>query len=594
MSNIVEFVVRMKDMMSGGLGKLSSTSQSAFSKMAQHADQMNRRNKVLGQSYDELQKRIREVENTIRTSTVTSQISSARRELASLQRMAGKHQGNLDRGKASSSGGGFSVGGMALGSMLGGFATQAGTALLGVVKDGIGAAISGSMAKEQAITSLSTFLGKQGANDAYKNIRADAEATSYDTNSLLQVNQALISTGLNAKDAREDTMNLANAIAATGGGNDALTRMAANMQQIKNAGKATALDIKQFAYAGINIYGLLSKSTGKSIKEVQEMDVTYEQLAKTLAMARGKGGMYEGALEAQNATMAGKWGSVKEKASNALTDLGDAMSPIIIQFLDLGQKALTYVGPAIQKITPYIQMISEWLGVAIDYISNISTGTGGWMDYLTIIMDIAATIWEYQSALLKKIIQIIGGVTEWLGKSEIIKDIFRLIGWTLENVIKPIIGWLGDALVWIWENALQPILEGLETAYGWIKDKLGLGDDNTVTVEVKKKTEATETNNILDLGLPTKPKGYQADLTRFKDKGIIGDTGEKAKKNKESSKKTGDTISGGGPRVVNITLGKFFDTIQFTTMNNNESREEIEKLLMELMGRVLYNGAKMA
>lgn len=37
---------------------------------------------------------------------------------------------------------------------------------------------------------------------------------------------------------REDAMNLANAIAATGGGNDELARMATNMQQIKTVGKS--------------------------------------------------------------------------------------------------------------------------------------------------------------------------------------------------------------------------------------------------------------------------------------------------------------------------------------------------------------------
>ena len=569
-------------MMSGGLGKLSSTSQSAFSKMAQHADQMNRRNKVLGQSYDELQKRIREVENTIRTSTVTSQISSARRELASLQRMAGKHQGNLD--KASSSGGGFSVGGMALGSMVGNIGANIASAFLDAVKTGIGSAISGSFQKEKDIVGLKTFLGEAGANEAYNNIRKDAENTSYGTESLLKVNRALITAGLSAKDAREDTMNLANAIAATGGGNDELMRMAVNMQQIKNVGKATAADIKQFGYAGINIYGILSKTTGKSGKELQEMDVTYDQLAKSLAVARSTGGLYAGALEAQNATKGGRWEAMKDKASNALTDLGDAMSPIIIQFLDLGQKALSFVGPAIKKITPYIQMISQWLGVAIGYISNITTGTGGWMDYVFIIAGILGSVWNILQSALVTVFKIVGGVVQWLGKSEIIKDVFRLIGWLLNSVILPVIGLIGDGLLWVWENVLKPILEGLESAYNWVKEIVG-GEDNKLTVEAKK--------TIINKEDPTAP-GYQADLTRFKDKGIIGDTGEKAKKNKESSKKTGDTISGGGPRVVNITLGKFFDTIQFTTMNNNESREEIEKLLMELMGRVLYNGAKMA
>lgn len=570
-------------MMSGGLGKLSSTSQSAFSKMAQHADQMNRRNKVLGQSYDELQKRIREVENTIRTSTVTSQISAARRELASLQRMAGRHQGNLDRGSGGS-GSGSGFGSIFSGNIAADMAMRAGTAFLGVVKDGIGSAISGSLQKEKDVVGLKTFLGEKGANEAYANIRKDAENTSYGTESLLKVNRALITAGLSAKDAREDTMNLANAIAATGGGNDELMRMAVNMQQIKNVGKATAADIKQFGYAGINIYGMLSKSTGKSVKDLQEMDITYEQLAKALAISRSKGGIYAGALEAQNATKGGKWEAMKDKVSNTLTDLGDAMSPIIIQFLDLGQKALSFVGPAIQKITPYIQKISEWLGVAIDYISNITTGTGGWMDYVFIIAGILGSVWNILQSALVTVFKIVGGVIQWLGKSEIIKDAFRLIGWLLNSVILPVIGLIGDGLLWVWENVLQPILEGLESAYNWVKEIVG-GEDNKLTVEAKK--------TIVNKEDPTAPS-YQADLTRFKDKGIIGDTGEKAKKNKESSKKTGDTISGGGPKTINITLGKFFDTIQFTTMNNNESREEIEKLLMELMGRVLYNGAKMA
>lgn len=567
-------------MMSGGLGKLGATSQSAFARMTQHADQMNRRNRILSQSYDQLQMRIREVENTIRTSTVTSQIASARRELASLQRMAGNHRGNVDRSSAS---GGLSVGGVALGGMAAGIALAAGSAFIGVVKDGIGAAISGSMAKEQSVTGLSTFLGKEQATVAYANIRKDAEVSPYGTESLLGVNRALISAGLNAKDAREDTMNLANAIAAVGGGDAELSRMAANMQQIKTVGKATAMDIKQFGMVGINIYEMLSRSTGKSIDEVKEMDVSYNELAKSLALARSQGGIYAGALEAQGQTRAGRWNAVKDMAENGLVDLGDAMSPIVIQFLDLGQKALSYVGPAIQTITPFIQKISEWLGVAIDYVTNLGTGTGGWMDYVFILAGILGTVWDILKGALSTVFKIVWGVLEWLGKCQIIKDVFSLIGWILEKVIKPVIGWIGDALLWIWENILKPILEGLETAYNWIRDLFS--DDNTLTIEVKKRKDKP------DPASPENPT-YLANLTRFKDKGIISDTESKSKKNSESSKKAGDIISGGGPKVVNISVGKFFDNIQFTTMNGQESADELEKIVMECLGRILFNGAK--
>ena len=570
MSNIVEFVVKMKDMMSGSLGKLASTSQSAFGRMAKNSEGATQKNRTLIKSYEDLQRKLQEIDKITRSSKIRGILAGAGSDINLLKKQA-----------LQNSSGGIGIGGVAIGSMLGDIGLRAATAFLGAVKDGIGSAISGSIQKEKDIVGLSTFLGKQGAQDAYLNIRKDAENTSYGTESLLKVNRALITTGLSAKDAREDTMNLANAIAATGGGNDELMRMAVNMQQIKALGKASSADIKQFGYAGINIYSLLSKATGKTMAEVKDIDVTYDLLAKSLAMARSKGGIYEGALEAQNATKGGRWEAMKDKASNTLTDIGDAMSPIIIQFLDLGQKALSTVAPAILKITPYISMISDGLAIAINYVTGLAGSTGGWMDYVHIIAGIFGTIWDYAKTLVAQIWKIVGGALDWLGKSLIIKDIFRLIGWTLENVIKPVITWLGDALVWIWEHVLRPILDGLESAYKWVRDLVT--DDNDITVEAKK--------TIVNKDDTTQPS-YQANLTRFKDTGVLGDTDAKSKKNQESSKKTGDTISGGGPRVINITLGKFFETIQFTTLNNNESREELEKLLMEMMGRVLFNGAQ--
>lgn len=592
MSNIVEFVVRMRDLMSGNLNRLSSTSQSAFSRMAQQSANLTSRNRVLGQSYNELQRRIRDVENTVRTSTIPNQISAARRELAALQRQASSHPGRPSSGgggsggSGSSGGGGLGVGGMAIGSMLGGIGMNIATAFLGAVKDGIGAAIAGSMQKEKDIVGLSTFLGKDGANQTYKNVRKDAETSSYDTATLLKANRALISVDGNAAAAREDVMNLANAISATGGGTDELQRMAINMQQIKSLGVASAADIKQFGYAGINIYGLLSKATGKSATEVKKMDVTYDLLAKSLAMARMEGGLYEGALEAMNKTMSGKWESVKDRASNALTDIGDAFAPVIMKVLDIFIRMSESVAPILSLMQPYIEMISTGIGKAIDYVMNLSAETGTWSDYLVIGSEWIGIIW----GILKKtgvvIGTILGGIIQWVHKSEIIKDIFRLVGWLLEK-IGVLVGWIGDGLLWVWENALKPLLNGLETAYKWIKEMIG-GDD-TLTIEVKKTN-----NQPKALKGPEAPKSdtsYFSDLTRFKDAGVASSE-DKKEKNKKKSKEAGDTIAGGGTKYITINLGKFFDNIQFTTMNMKESEQDIEKIIMECMGRLLYNGAK--
>ncbi|WP_459926473.1 tape measure protein [Flavobacterium covae] len=569
MSSTVEFVVRMRDMMSEGLNRLATTSQSAFSRMNQQAQQFTGRNRILAQSYSEIQKRIQEVETTIRNSTSVSQIREARRELALLQRQANNHSSGLGSGGDKK---GIGIGGIALGSMVGGVATQAMGAIAGAVSSGVGAMIQGSMEKEQAITGLKTFLGEKGANDAYANIRKDAAVTPFDTASLLEVNRSLISAGTNAQDARKDTMNLANAVAAVGGGNDVLSRMAANMQQIKTVGKATATDIKQFGMAGINIYEMLSKSTGKSIAQVREMDVSYTDLSKALEMARAKGGIYAGALEAQGQTKAGKWSTFKDNLSKAATDIGDAFSPVMNKLLDLAVRFSNSIAPAIQKAQPYIDMMANGVGKAVDWIMSLVNGTSKWSDWVTIVRDIFKVVVDHAQNMLAKIWHIVQGVIEFIKKSELLKDIFRFLGWLLEKTFG-IIGKMADALVWLWDKLILPFFEKVEWAYKMIKD---LWSDD------EKHIKVTATKKLLLAKAKDEP---------IKDSPLI--TGGKlAQENSSSGKSAGESVSGGGPKTINIYVEKYADGLNFYTMNAQETAEQIYKIVSEFLGRTLIDTSK--
>lgn len=571
MNNTVEFIVKMRDMMSGGLGRLSSTSQSSFNRMSQSANGMTQRNQVLGMSFNELQKKIQQVEATIKSSTIPSQISAARRELAALQKQSAGHAGNVGGGNAVGSNKGLGIGGVAIGSMLGGFAVQAGSAIIGAVGSGVSAMITKSMEKEQAITGLTTFLGKQGATDAYKNIRKDADVTPFDTASLLEVNRSLISAGANAKDARKDTMNLANAVSAVGGGNDVLSRMAANMQQIKTVGKATAMDIRQFGIAGINIYAMLAKSTGKTIEQVKEMDISYDDLSKTLAMANSKGGIYEGAMAAQSQTMAGKWSTVKDKLGNAASDIGDAFSPVFNKLLDLGIKFAENIAPGLEAAKPYIDMIASGVGSIVDFIMNIVNGTSEWSGWVDIAKNHFLIIWDNVQSIAMKVWHIVSGIIEFVKNSEILKDVFRAVGWIMEKVFG-IVGSLFDALVWLWDNIIKPIIEKLDWAYKAFKDFFS--DDKEVKITATKKLLLPKKEDF-----KTSPLATNAAL---------------ATNNDASSKSAGETVTGGGPKTINITVGKFFDNIQFTTLNTGETAQELEKVVLECLGRVVYNGSKLA
>lgn len=163
---------------------------------------------------------------------------------------------------------------------------------------------------------LTNMLGDaQAANEAMAAIQEDAARTPFSVDSLTQANQLLISAGENAGYSRKVIMALGDAVSATGGGNAELSRMAANLQQIANVGKASAIDIKQFAYAGINVYQVLADYTGKTVQEVQNMTISYDLLSNALIAASEEGGRYYNAMDTQSQTMNGRVSTLKDNVS---------------------------------------------------------------------------------------------------------------------------------------------------------------------------------------------------------------------------------------------------------------------------------------
>ena len=194
--------------------------------------------------------------------------------------------------------------------------TSLGTKAVGLAKNFVEMGISYNAQIEKYTTGFTNMLGSaQAAQEAMQAIQEDAARTPFDVASLTQANQLLISAGENAEYSRKVINALGDAVSATGGGNAELSRMAANLQQIANVGKASAIDIKQFAYAGINIYQILADYTGKSVQEVQNMTISYDLLSQALIAASEEGGRYYNAMDTQSQTMNGRISTLKDNVS---------------------------------------------------------------------------------------------------------------------------------------------------------------------------------------------------------------------------------------------------------------------------------------
>lgn len=92
---------------------------------------------------------------------------------------------------------------------------------------------------EKATKSMEAFLGtEEEANNVINQIKKQSQTSPFDLTDLIKANQILITADVNAEKSVETISALADAIALTGGGNDELTRMASNLQQIQNARKS--------------------------------------------------------------------------------------------------------------------------------------------------------------------------------------------------------------------------------------------------------------------------------------------------------------------------------------------------------------------
>nr|DAG16161.1 MAG TPA: tail tape measure protein [Caudoviricetes sp.] len=229
---------------------------------------------------------------------------------------------------------------IAQGTVMAGIFSKLGSAALSAAEGFISSGIEYNAQIEKYTTGFTNMLGSaEAAQQVMSQIQEDAAKTPFDVESLTKANQYLISAGENASYARNTIMALGDAVSATGGGSDELNRMAQNLQQIANTGKASAVDIKQFAMAGINVYGILADYTGKSTAEVQNMTISYDLLTQALQAASEEGGRYYGSMDTQSQTMNGRVSTlqdnVKQLAGLLTGDLSSGVGVVIGKLNDM-------------------------------------------------------------------------------------------------------------------------------------------------------------------------------------------------------------------------------------------------------------------
>lgn len=351
---------------------------------------------------------------------------------------------------------------------------------------------------QQSVAGFETFLGShEAALEAVRKIQKDAaDSPLFGQAELIKGNQLLISAGISAEQARGDIAALGNAIAATGGGNAELMRVVQNMQQIQNVGQASAVDIKQFGFAGINIMKLVADATGKTVEELDGIPLTYEVISAALQKASDEGGVFAGAQERAAATINGAWAGLSDQVDILMTNIGLKLNETFritegMQLLgewisNLSQMIQTGSIPQLGAFTDAWNMVQEFINMEVrptferiyakleEFVTEVApyvqkaldTFAQWWNENSETILAIVRVVWSLIELVIKTAIDLISGALrvglaiisgDWGAAWEAIKDTFSSI-------------W--DNMVNFAETRFNDLMTILRSGLNWAIDKM--------------------------------------------------------------------------------------------------------------------------
>lgn len=447
------------------------------------------------------------------------------------------------------------------------------------VKDFAMSVVDAGSTVENATTGLTTLLkDSASAAEVVQNTMQDATKTPFAFEGLLAANKALISAGDSAGEARTDVLNLANAIAATGGGDVELQRMVVNLQQIKNTGKATAQDIKQFAFAGINVYKVLADATGQPISKVKDMEVSYHLLTSALAKAHAQGGIYYNGLE-----------NMSGNTSVQISNLGDAIFQLKNKmFTDL-KSAISSVISGMGTFIGYLRQGWEWSvknKEAIGLVASVVAGAAVAYGIYTLAVSsstIATTLWTGAQWLLNAALSAnpIGVVVVAIGAltGAIIYAWRNFVGFRavvvgVWGVLKEFASIVADVFTGVWK-----IISGVQT---FNVDKINSGAAQAASAMYdagKRMSAAYKAGYDTTIAEDNKQKGVlgAGAITGTKKQTGVTPTPEDAAKVSPKSA-TGQKIT-----TINISIGKLIETFKVQTTNMQESSAKVRELVAQTL-----------
>lgn len=587
MANFIEFIVKIRDQMSGQMRNIATNTDGAFSRIS------NRVNRV-GGSVDQLNARIDTLTKTRNLSLDIRQIDRANREIDQLERRRDRLENSRNHGSMFATG--LMVAGVGLAATVGVKTFQAG------------------MERQMNNTSFEVMAGKKQGGQLSGNLTRFAADTVYGNEVFGEAKQ-MLGFGIAAKNIMP-AMSMMGDIA--GGNAEKMKSLALVFSQTASAGKLMGQDLLQYSSLGFNPLQEMSKMSGKSLatlrQEMEKGKISFRDVVGAMEHATSKGGLYYKFMDKMSKQDSGKIMAFTGALSTMAGTLGERVLPIFGKLAEMGSGLLSNPGAMYAIAAGIGAMTTAWALYT------------AWTERAAIWQGILAVVAFWPIAVIGVVI----GLAVWAAKSfdgwgksvnglwGVIKAFTTIAGIGFKDFFQEVMYW--GELFWLkikqtFEfvgGMISNVVNALKLALSG--DFLGAGKALTMTIKTDasgeidklKSTRADQrTANMLSIdenkrlvakswaqvglnrsktaGKPSTANDYLTSKFDFK-----GQPGGGAPAGVADTAKG---IAGGGVRNQTINIQKLgTDTITIHTTNLKEGTAEVKQMMIELFNQVINSG----
>lgn len=360
------------------------------------------------------------------------------------------------------------------------------------------------------------------------------------------------------------------------------------LSQMSAAGKLQGQDRLQMINAGWNPINTIAEMSGKSAAQLnEEMSkglITSDMVWKALDYATGQGGQFGGVLDAIAKTPAGQYMLMMGQWEELMVGLGESLMPIATDVMKFVNES---VMPLVETYLPYLRESASYVWGVLQ----------GWMSALAPVKETFASlreegglmnqfvgglwsIWQQIVPTVGRVLgfvgQLVGEFVQLLNKNELFKLAWDMV-YTTAQALLGVVNKVVDRMQWMWQHIIRPIIE---STTNWVNGALR-------AIGLTSKVPGVSVGGSSMPGIST---GESDKLAAAQASALA--TMQSANAGNAAAVSSG--VASGGPKVVNITVGKLLDSITVSAANLKEGADEIEKVVLDTLARVLAQGAVIA